>query len=300
MYQVILNADDLGFSSSVNRAILLATSNGTLTAASLMVNMPFAEEAVKAIHESCADLSLGLHFCLTSGRSVAGAGQVPLLVNSNSCFRHGFLGIWRLLCSQWKKEVLEQIRIEFLTQLERMDLFASRYSLQFDHLDSHQHIHVFPDVFDMMEGEAQKRNLVLRIPRERLGPSKRVLYRFFTWFPSGLLKKGILDYHLRKRVQAVGYYGILDTGKMDQRALHSIFETLVPGKTYEINIHPSEELPVQGFRSEDSSAGDIEFHRSPWRQREYAALLDPELKTMIERKRIQLVGFRQYRNETNE
>ena len=293
MYQVILNADDLGFSSSVNRAILLATSNGTLTAASLMVNMPFAEEAVKAIHESCADLSLGLHFCLTSGRSVAGAGQVPLLVNSNSCFRHGFLGIWRLLCSQWKKEVLEQIRIEFLAQLERMDLFASRYSLQFDHLDSHQHIHVFPDVFDMMEGEAQKRNLVLRIPRERFGLEKRIWQRFFAWFPSGLLKKGILDYHLRKRTQAIEYYGILDTGKMDLWALQSIFDTLIPGKVYEINIHPSEKPLPQEYQTEDSCAGDVEFYRSPWRQREYAALLDPALKTMIEQNEVQLVGFQQ-------
>jgi len=287
MYRVILNADDLGYSPAVNRAILHAASAGTVTAASLMVNMPFAEEAIKAVWESCPNLSLGLHFCLTSGRAVAPVEKVPLLIDSEGCFRHGFLGLWRLLCSRRKNEALEQIQAEFLAQLDRMEQFACVYRLRFDHLDSHQHIHAFAEVFDILEGEARKRNLALRVPRECLGPGKRIWQRFFTWFPSGLLKKGILDSHLRKRTQAVGYYGILDTGKMDLPALSRIFEALKPGKVYEINIHPSEEPLAQ----EDSSPGDREFHRSPWRQREYAALLDPALKTMIEQKGIQLIGF---------
>ena len=287
MCRVILNADDLGYSPAVNRAILHATSAGTVTAASLMVNMPFAEEAVKTVRESCPNLSLGLHFCLTSGRAVAPAERIPLLIDSDGCFRHGFLGLWRLLCSKRKKEALEQIRIEFLAQLERMDQFACEYGLQFDHLDSHQHVHVFSEVFDILEGETRKRNLVLRVPREHFGPGKRIWRRFFTWFPSGLLKKGILDYHLQKRAQVIGYYGILDTGKMDLWALQSIFDALIPGKVYEINIHPSEEPLTQ----EDSSPGDREFHCSPWRKREYAALFDPALKVMTEQKGIQLVGF---------
>ncbi|MCL2304623.1 MAG: ChbG/HpnK family deacetylase [Planctomycetaceae bacterium] len=291
MYQVILNADDLGYSPAVNRAILHAASAGTLTAASLMVNMPFAEEAVKAVRKSVPNLSLGLHFCLTSGRAVAPTEQIPLLVDSDGRFRHGFPGLWRLLCSPQKGEALEQIRIEFFAQRERMDQFASEHDLRFDHLDSHQHVHVFPEVFDILEEEAQKRNFTLRVPREFLGSGKRILRRFFAWFPSGLLKKGILDYHLRKRTQTVGYYGILETGKMDLGAFCWIFETLTSGKVYEINVHPSEGPLPQEFRSEDSSSGDIEFHRSPWRKREYAALLDPALKTMIEQKGIQLVGF---------
>jgi predicted glycoside hydrolase/deacetylase ChbG (UPF0249 family) len=291
MCRVILNADDLGFSPAVNRAILHAASGGTLTAASLMVNMPFAEEAVKAVQESLPNLSLGLHFCLTSGRAVAPLEQISLLVDSNGYFRHGFLGLWRLLCSRQKKEAIGQIQVEFLAQLERMNQFTAEYSLRFDHLDSHQHVHVFSEVFDILEEEAQKRNLVLRVPRECFGSGKRVWQRFFAWLPSGLLKKGILGYHLQKRTQTVGYYGILDTGKMDQQALKFVFEAMVSGKVYEINTHPSAEPLEQGSQTEYSSPGDIEFYRSPWRQREYAALLSPELKTMIEQKGIQLVGF---------
>ena len=296
MGRVILNADDLGYSPAVNRAILRAATLGTLTAASLMVNMPFAEEAVKSVRESLPNFSLGLHFCLTSGRAVAPGVKIPLLIDSCGCFRHGFTGLWRLLNSSRKKEAMEQIRVEFLAQLEKMDHFARDYGLRFDHLDSHQHVHVFPEVFDILEGESRKRNLVLRVPEERFGSGKRILNRFSAWFPSGLLKKGILDHHLRKRTQAVGYFGILDTGKMDKRALSCIFEAIArspSAKVYEINTHPSEKpvSPDQELHTDNSSPGDIEFFRSPWRQREYAALLDPELKATVERNGTQFVGF---------
>ena len=296
MCRVILNADDLGYSLDVNQAILHAASIGTLTAASLMVKMPFAEDAVRAVRESLPNLSLGLHFCLTSGRAAAPQEKIPLLVDSNGCFRHGFIGLWRLLSSKWKNETLEQIRMEFFAQLTMMDQFVCKYALRFDHLDSHQHVHVFSEVFDILESEAQKRNLALRVPAERFGTGKRILHRFPAWFPSGLVKKGILDYHLRKRTQSIGYYGILDTGKMGLRALARIFEEIARNsseKLYEINIHPSEMplLPEQEQRAGDSGTGDRKFHRSPWRQREYAALLDPKLKTIAGQKGIQLVGF---------
>jgi len=290
MCKVILNADDLGYSPSVNRAILHAASCGTLTAASMMVNMPFAEDAANSVRESVPNLSLGLHFCLTSGQAIASREQVSLLVDSDGNFRHGFIGLWRLLNSAQKKDAVRQIRVEFHAQLEKMDQLIDEYGLRFDHLDSHQHVHVIPEVFDILENEAQKRNIVLRVPREHFGTKKRVLHRFLAWFPSGLLKKWILDHHLHRRKQTVGYYGILDTGKMGQQALLRILEELSQKavmETYEINTHPSE----GGLQTPDSNPGDREFHCSPWRQKEYVALLDPALKEIIEQKGVQLAGF---------
>ena len=290
MCQVILNADDMGYSPAVNRAILHAASDGILTAASLMVNMPYVEEAVKSVRESLPHLSLGLHFCLTSGQAVASAKRISLLIDSQGCFRHGFLGLWRLLNSPQKNDVIEQIRIEFHAQLERMDHYVREYGLRFDHLDSHQHVHVFTEIFNILEGESHKRNVVLRVPREHFGTRKRTFHRFFSWLPSGLVKKWILDHHLRQRKQTVGYFGVLDTGKMERQSLIHILETIAhkpAEETFEINIHPSE----QGICTSDSNSCDVKFHRSPWRRREYDALLNPNLKSIVERKGIKLIGF---------
>ena len=46
-YKLIINADDFGISSSVNRAIVYAFSNNMITNTTLMVNMPYADEAVE-------------------------------------------------------------------------------------------------------------------------------------------------------------------------------------------------------------------------------------------------------------
>ena len=49
--KIIINADDLGFSPQVNAAILRCAELGTVTAASVMVNMPFAESAFQQVRE---------------------------------------------------------------------------------------------------------------------------------------------------------------------------------------------------------------------------------------------------------
>ena len=70
MNKLIVTADDFGFSPSVNGAVIEAHKNGILTASSLMVNMPFAEQAVEQVSNEVPKLGLGLHICLTSGKPV--------------------------------------------------------------------------------------------------------------------------------------------------------------------------------------------------------------------------------------
>ncbi|HEX3890348.1 MAG TPA: ChbG/HpnK family deacetylase, partial [Verrucomicrobiae bacterium] len=50
--RLIVNADDFGLSSSVNAAVIRAHRQGILTTASLMVNEPGFDEAVKLAKEN--------------------------------------------------------------------------------------------------------------------------------------------------------------------------------------------------------------------------------------------------------
>jgi predicted glycoside hydrolase/deacetylase ChbG (UPF0249 family) len=63
MRYLIVNADDFGASSGVNRGIVEAHRRGIVTSASLMTEMPGSEEAALLAHE-CPDLSVGLHISL--------------------------------------------------------------------------------------------------------------------------------------------------------------------------------------------------------------------------------------------
>jgi predicted glycoside hydrolase/deacetylase ChbG (UPF0249 family) len=62
---LIVNADDFGAGRGINRGVLDAHQRGIVTSASLMVDMPGAEEAA-AIARSSPRLGVGLHICLTT------------------------------------------------------------------------------------------------------------------------------------------------------------------------------------------------------------------------------------------
>src|ERR1051325_11343648 len=66
--RLIVNADDFGRSSSINKAIIRAYREGILTSASLMVNEPSCAEAV-ALAKQNPNLGIGLHLTMQIGRA---------------------------------------------------------------------------------------------------------------------------------------------------------------------------------------------------------------------------------------
>src|SRR5438477_8895511 len=68
MRYLVVNADDFGACSGVNRGIVEAHQRGIVTSASLMTGMPGSEEAARLAGE-CPTLSVGLHASLQNERS---------------------------------------------------------------------------------------------------------------------------------------------------------------------------------------------------------------------------------------
>lgn len=123
MKRLVVNADDLGLSSGVNRGIVEAFEDGILTSASLMVDEPAAQEAVGAAGE----LPLGLHAVLDHRGS--------MLVR------------------------LDEIPDELDRQLQRfVDLTGGPPT----HVDSHHHIHREPRVEGAFLDFADRHALPLR------------------------------------------------------------------------------------------------------------------------------------------
>jgi len=292
--KIIINADDLGFSPKVNAAILRCAELGTITAASVMVNMPFAESALQQVKERTPHLSLALHFTLTSGKPVSPPQEVSLLVDSNGLFHLGFPDLWRILASKKRSELLTQIQTELSAQLHLMDQLAEKYQVCFDHLDSHQHVHALSGIWELLWREAEQRSLPLRVPRERWGDFKRWSCRCWAWLPGGLLKQTILNRCLRKMPQQIGYFGILETGRMDTSALSAIFQSVALNSrfdVYEINTHPSmlSEMDEQGELC--CSEADKQFHASLWREKEFQTLNGSDVLQRLQQSGLTLTGF---------
>ena len=65
--ELIINADDFGMTEGVTIGILLAHQQGVLTSTTCMINMPFAEFALKQA-QKFPQLGVGIHLVLTLGK----------------------------------------------------------------------------------------------------------------------------------------------------------------------------------------------------------------------------------------
>lgn len=132
MPRLIVNGDDLGFTPGVNTGIFKAHHEGIVTSSTVMINMPYAEAAIKTAQREAPHLGLGLHINLCEGRPVLAAEDVPSLVNADGLF--------------YSPEELMQIAMQFdgnelhaeiAAQIER---FISLVGQLPTHMDTHYHI----------------------------------------------------------------------------------------------------------------------------------------------------------------
>ncbi len=115
---VIVNADDFGHSSAVNRGVIHAHDHGIVTSASLMVRWPAAVEAAEYARNR-PGLSLGLH--LDFGEWVYKDEH------------------WTPIYNVVPLDEVTELRHEALRQLA---VFRTLTGRDPDHIDSHQHVHL--------------------------------------------------------------------------------------------------------------------------------------------------------------
>lgn len=289
---LIVTADDLGIAESVNNAIREAHRDGLVTSASLMANMPAFEHAVTSILPETPELGIGAHLCLTSGRPCSPPADVPLLVDDRGMFCHGFVGLWRLLLSKRRRDVLSQIEQELNAQFSRL-LDAG---IAMDHIDGHQHVHMLPGVRRLVARIARNHNLVMRISNERWSALPPKLSAITSGLPKAVVLRicSLFDASPGPECSPpVNYVGVFESGRLDAFALNRILASLPPGVT-ELNTHPGYSLTT-GDAIECSDV-DRQFLASKWRQKEREALILPQIASECDRHGIVTARFSDLRS----
>jgi hopanoid biosynthesis associated protein HpnK len=138
--RLILNADDFGRSTGVNRAVIRAHREGLLTSASLMVTGEAAAEAVELARRN-PSLAMGLHLVAADGRPVSPPETVPHLVDGQGLFPASPAAAgWLYFRSRAaRKELAGELRAQF-------EMFAAT-GLRLSHVDGHCHLHMHPVIF---------------------------------------------------------------------------------------------------------------------------------------------------------
>jgi predicted glycoside hydrolase/deacetylase ChbG (UPF0249 family) len=81
---ILANADDFGYSASVNKAILFCFENGYINSATLLTNTPGFDEAVQMVRDNQCIKNIGIHINLAEGRPLTNLGDTFL--NADGCF----------------------------------------------------------------------------------------------------------------------------------------------------------------------------------------------------------------------
>jgi hopanoid biosynthesis associated protein HpnK len=284
---LIINADDFGYTSGVNRAIVEAHTRGVVTSATVMANSPGFEEAAR-LARTVPELSIGCHVVLIDGKPALPADQVPSLANQDSedvKFRDGLKSFaaraltGRMNAAEIEAEAAAQIRT------------VQSAGIKVSHIDTHKHTHLFPAVLSPLLRAASACGV--RAVRNPLGPrfplrSTHLLRRPSFWTRYAEVR--VLRRFARKFREAVGRegfstpdgtLGIEVTGVLDETLFRAIAES-IPEGTWEFVCHP-------GYNDADLLASKTRLRKS--RETELRVLTLPDAKQMLSDRGIELISY---------
>ncbi len=283
MRRLIVNADDFGLTSGVNRAIVEAHNRGVVTSATLMTNGAAFSDAVQ-LAQSAPHLGVGCHVVLIDGSPLSHPSQVSsLLQKGTQQFQSSlirFAGLaWqgRLDPQQIEAEVTEQIR-----KIQSLGISVS-------HLDTHKHTHMFPQVLRPILRAAQ----VCGVPAIRNPFETVTLTQLFEdprswkrWLEVGALHRFAATFRQAVRetglVTPDGTIGIVATGTLGQRFLRFLLENLPEG-IWELVCHP-------GYNDAQLQAVNTRLRES--REQELRVLTAAETRELLSQQGIELVSYR--------
>lgn len=147
--ELIVNADDFGWSEAVNRGIVECHRRGIVTSASLMANGVAFDHAVAAARDN-PTLGVGVHLNLLRGRALSKVSRVPALTDAAGRFVRGPTRL--VLAILTRRVPAVEVEREWSAQIERV-LGAGIVPT---HLDSEKNLHGLPILASIVVKLAQR------------------------------------------------------------------------------------------------------------------------------------------------
>lgn len=265
---LIIHADDLGLSKSVNQASFDALNNKYVNSASVMIPAPNIIEVADYFNEN-PDIDLGIHLTFTSEwkdykwHGISQKDAISSLINGNGNFY------------EKKKDVIknsnpEHIRKELQAQID----YAISIGIKPTHLDSHEGVLFFsPEFFKIYLEVSEKNRLPVFVP-------KLLAAHFNDDFPQPKNLVVVKMYMADKNVSFENwaeYYG-------------SILNNLEPGLN-EMIVH----LGIDNNEMKKITSNRIAFG-SKWRNLDYNIVSSPEFMASLIKNNIKLVTWREIKD----
>jgi predicted glycoside hydrolase/deacetylase ChbG (UPF0249 family) len=259
---LIVNADDYGLTVGVSRAILRARRDGIVTSTSALAVAPGFAPTAGWLRDR-GDIGVGAHLAAVGeDPPLLSAREIPTLVDRQGRFARS----WRQFLPRMATRRIdpEDLQREFLAQLQLLD----GWGLSLTHVDTHQHLHLWPGVA----------TVVLDLAAERAIPAVRVT-RSAARSAVGRVVRA-LSTRLERQAQrrgmrfAAATTGLDEAGTLDGPRMVAALQRLgaTDALTAELGTHPGE-------------PDDPDLDRYRWGYRwphELKALTAPAVRTAVE------------------
>lgn len=276
MRHLVVNADDLGADLPRNEGIFRGIAAGVVTSVSVLANGPALGDAVGRLRAvSRTRLSVGLHLNLSEGFPLS--GDLKELVGPDGAFLGKQRARARLLDDP-TPAVADEAKRELDAQLRRLEQWAG----PLDHLDGHQHVHLFPSVFSAAAAAAERSGIGwFRTPDEPVddgAPEERGRSDARLFSHLGAVARRALE---TRPLRAPVFRGLMLRVRPESAALAALVGALPDGVT-ELMMHPGDAGP---------DGGPFSAFSTPDRERELRMLLSPQFAEALERAGVALGPF---------
>jgi len=258
--RLIVNADDFGLTSGVNRAIIELHRDGLLTSATLMAKAAATDEAIELALAN-PTLQVGCHVVLVDGEPMLSPQLVPHLADPLSgTFEPSLVAFVRKTYIQSSRDIAREIEAEATAQIKSLQARGLRIS----HIDTHKHTHMFPAVLrpllraartcgiDCVRNPFEPEWAVRATPRASLVRSAEifVLRRFGPHFRRLIAEEGFAT--------TDGTIAVAGTGAVNSDTVRSLLKRL-PAGTWELVTHPGyNDADLDKIRTRLRASRDIE------------------------------------------
>ncbi len=142
-----VTADDFGISSQVNQAIISVAQRKIVDHVSILANMVTRKDIRSLITK--VKVKYSIHINLVEGKPISPTSQIPSLVNQKGYFNSSYIFLPRLLLGLIN---INEVGIEITSQIN----YLRALGIKFSRLDSHQHSHIFPPLWNYINLHTQK------------------------------------------------------------------------------------------------------------------------------------------------
>ncbi len=268
--KLIVCADDFGLTEGINEGIIAAYRKGIITRTSIIANGEAFNHAVFLLRQN-NDLRVGVHLTLVGESPINQPDKIKSLIGRDEKFLVNYKAF--LVRYIFQKVNPMEVYTEWESQIQK--LLNSGISI--NHIDSHQHLHLLPGIFDKTLDLAHKYKIkkirMLFHDVNEIRSFKELVLALLSSFNKRKLTSSGINCSDR-------FWGLKHGGNIVENNILNLIDNLKHGTT-EMMCHP-------GYADKDYCLRYGHWHYKP--EEELKALCSERVRKKLNDNNIQLVS----------